>query len=186
MLPEWFVVGLGASGIVAVVIAVVFTVGTRLFPTATLETAYSSETRRKIEIREYLESIGERYAEDHPVEGQPVEFYLPERDVAVTFDARAFFRIDKSPTHPVLVEHEMPGIHLGDRLPFETPTVVIGRDRPVESAFAALELPPTADVSAVKEAYREKVKTVHPDHGGDREAFERIREAYTTAREHAD
>jgi hypothetical protein len=30
------------------------------------------------------------------------------------------------------------------------------------------------------------VKSVHPDQGGDREEFQRLRDAYQIAREHAD
>jgi len=35
----------------------------------------------------------------------------------------------------------------------------------------------------VKAAYRERIKEVHPDHGGDRETFEAVREAYAAARQ---
>jgi curved DNA-binding protein CbpA len=38
----------------------------------------------------------------------------------------------------------------------------------------------------VKAAYREQVKDAHPDHGGDHEEFQRVREAYVTAKNHAD
>lgn len=186
MALDWLVIGLGASGVVAVLIAVVFAAGTRLFPTRTSPgPRYSGEAKRRTEIKEYLSAIGERYAEDHFVAGQEVEFYLPERDVAVTFDARAYFRIDKSPTYPVLVEHEMPGAHLGDRLPFETPRITDPTVDTTRAAFAVLGLPPTASRAEVKAAYRTKIKDAHPDHGGDRRAFQRIREAYTTARNRA-
>jgi curved DNA-binding protein CbpA len=43
-----------------------------------------------------------------------------------------------------------------------------------------------ATSDAVRDAYRAQVKDVHPDHGGDRESFRRLREAYTMAREHAE
>ena len=184
---DWLLVGLGASGVVTVLVGVVFVAGTRLFPTrASPHGAYSGEGKRRTEIREYLSAIGERYAEDHVVEGQRVEFYLPERDVAVTFDARAYFRIDGSPTRPVLVEHELPGASLGGRLPFETPELTGATADTTRAAFEALGLPTTADAGAIKRAYREKIKEAHPDHGGDRAAFQRIREAYTTAKEAAD
>lgn len=187
MEPDWLLVGLGASGVVAVLVGVVFVAGTRLFPTKESPRGpYTGEAKRRTEIREYLSAIGERYAEDYVVEGQRVEFYLPERDVAVTFDARAYFRIDKSPTRPVLIEHEMPGARLGDRLPFETPALAPTTVDTTRAAFAVLGLPPTADAEAVKRAYRKRVKEAHPDHGGDIEAFQRIREAYTTAKEETD
>ena len=152
----------------------------------------SGEVRRRREFRACLDAIDEPYAEDHVVEGQPVAFYLPKRDVAITFDARAYYRIERSPTHPVLVEHEMPGVHLGDRLPFEVPEVDFGpaktdddRRAPVTAAFAELGVPTTATLDEVKSAYRQKVKEVHPDQGGDEDDFKRVREAYTTAKQHA-
>jgi hypothetical protein len=107
--------------------------------------------------------------------------------VAITFDPRTFYRLERSATHPVLVEHELPGVHLGSRLPFETPAVDFGPDEeedvaPDDTAFAVLGLPRTASEAEVRRAYREKVKEAHPDHGGDEEEFKRVREAYATAR----
>ncbi|MFC4549951.1 MULTISPECIES: J domain-containing protein [Halorussus] len=186
-LPEWLVVGLWLSAAVGVVIAGVFFVGARLYPTESPGPGTSGEGRRRVEIRQYLTAIGEEFAEDHFVEGQHVAFYLPERDVAITFDARAYFRIERSPTFAVLVEHEMPGMHLGDRLPFETPELDVedGGVDPTEAAFAVLGVGPNATLAEIKQAYREKVKEVHPDHGGDREAFQQVREAYTAAKNRA-
>ena len=188
MLPEWLVVGLWLSAGVGLLIGVIFAVGARLYPTRPSEaTRASGEGRRRIEIRQYLSDIGEEFAEDHFVEGQHVAFYLPERDVAITFDARAYFRIEHSPTYAVLVEHEMPGVHLGDRLPFETPALDEDENRvdPTAAAFAVLGVPTNATLREIKGAYRRKVKEVHPDHGGDREEFQQVREAYTTARKRA-
>ena len=187
MLPEWLVAGLWLSAGVSALIGAIFVAGARLFPTRTPGPGTSGEGRRRVEIRQYLSAIGESFAEEHFVEGQHVAFYLPERDVAITFDARAYFRIERSPTYAVLVEHEMPGIHLGDRLPFETPELDPEDDEqsrldPTEAAFAVLGVPPNATLTEVKRAYRERVKEVHPDHGGDREAFQQVREAYTTAK----
>ena len=186
MAPEWLLLGSGGAVAVTAAVTVVFVVGARLFPTAERPPRYDGETRRRAEIREYLSAIGEPFAEDHPVGGQPVAFYLPERDVAITFDARAYFRIDGTPTRAVLVEHEMPGVHLGDRLPFETPVVETGDDRTATAAaFAVLGVPATASAREIQQAYRRQVKQVHPDHGGDREAFERLREAYAAAKQQA-
>lgn len=187
-MPDWLVSGLWLSLAVAVVIAGIFVVGARLFPTqqTTNATYVFGEGKRRIEIRQYLRAIGEDFAEDHFVAGQHVAFYLPKRDVAITFDARAFFRIEKSRTYAVLVEHEMPGHHLGDRLPFETPT--LEQEEEVDTtraAFAILGVPTGATLAEIKSAYREKVKDVHPDHGGTQEEFQRVREAYTTAKNHA-
>jgi DnaJ-domain-containing protein 1 len=176
-------------------VAGVFAVGVRLFPTQPRKTAeiVDGDARRRTEIRQYLSAIGEAFAEDHFVEGQEVAFYLPKRDVAITFDARAYYRIERSQTYAVLCEHEMPGVNLGYRLPFDTPEVEFGTDDPAddpavdpqEAAFSVLGLPSGASESEVKAAYREKVKEVHPDHGGDTEAFRRVREAYTAAQKHA-
>lgn len=186
MVPEWLVLGLGGAAVVAVAVAGIFVAGSRLFPTAERPPRYGGETKRRVEIREYLSAIGEEFAEDHPVGGQPVAFYLPKRDVAITFDARAYFRIEGSTTRAVLVEHEMPGVHLGSRLPFETPAIETGETTdPTNAAFAILGVPATASIGEVKRAYRRKVKQVHPDHGGDREEFERLREAYAAARQRA-
>jgi DnaJ-domain-containing protein 1 len=81
----------------------------------------------------------------------------------------------------------MPGRGLGRRLPFEVPELdpepVV--DNPVSVAFAELDLDPRASPDEVKSAYRTKIKEAHPDHGGDREEFKRLQDAYATARDHA-
>ena len=195
-LPAWLLWGVALGLLGSVAAAGVFLVGVRLFPTQTPEGAGpSGDARRRVEIREYLDTIGETYAEGRAVEGETVAFYLPERDVAITFDPRAFYRIDRSATHAVLVEHEMPGINLGYRLPFETPTVDDGSDAATDdlspdvsdsdartAALATLGLPAEASSEEIRAAYRERVKEVHPDHGGDEESFKQVREAYTTAK----
>jgi hypothetical protein len=191
-LPSWLVLGvlLGLAG--SGVVAAAFLLADRLLPGERPDRrrARSGETRRRTEFREYLDAIDEPYAEDHPVEGQRVAFYLPEREVAITFDARAYFRIDGSGVHPVLVEHEVPGAMLGERLPFETPAVEFDDETrglpPIQAAFAELGVSVGASSGEIKRAYRDRVKEVHPDQGGDEDAFRRVREAYTTAREHAE
>ena len=191
-LPEWLVLGilLGVAGSVAV--AGLFVVASRLFPDkqGARQRRDGGEQRRRAELREYLTAIDEQFAENHFVCGQHVAFYLPKRDVAITFDARAYYRIERSPTVPILVEHEMPGAAVGQRLPFETPTVDLGRERepdrdPRRQAFAELGLRETATLDEVKSAYRNRVKQVHPDHGGSEDEFKRVREAYTLAKQHA-
>ncbi|NHN47603.1 J domain-containing protein [Halostella sp. JP-L12] len=194
--PRWLLVGLALGAAFSVVVAGVFVAGARLFPdSATARRADAGgdrerpgEAKRRAEIRRYLQRIDEPYAEDHLVCGQRVAFYLPKRDVAVTFDAHAYFRIDGSRTRAVLIEHEMPGAHLGGRLPFETPEIERETDErdAVGAAFAALGLPRGASADRVKSAYRTRVKEVHPDHGGDEEAFRRVREAYSLAKEHSE
>ncbi|WP_254274008.1 J domain-containing protein [Haloarcula marina] len=191
-LPEWLVLGvlLGAAG--SVVVAGLFVAAARLFPAENhaRQLRDGGEERRRTELREYLHAIDEQFAENHFVEGQHVAFYLPKRDVAITFDARAYYRIERSETVPVLVEHEMPGVHLGARLPFETPEVSLGPDPdrspdPGVQAFAELGLRQNATLAEVKSAYRDRVKEVHPDHGGDEDDFKRVREAYTMAKQRA-
>jgi DnaJ-domain-containing protein 1 len=191
--PPWLLGGLSLAAVFSVLAAALFVVAERAFDdvgrAAPQSGSVSSEGRRRREIREYLDAIDERYAEDHPVGSDHVAFYLPGRDVAVTFDAQAYFRIAGSGTTAVLCEHEMHGHHLGPRLPFEVPDVDYGEpvdeDDVVRAAFDALDLPVTADVETVRSAYRERVKDVHPDHGGSEEAFKRVRDAYTTAKDHA-
>ncbi|MFB6172855.1 MAG: J domain-containing protein [Haloarculaceae archaeon] len=187
-LPESLVLGVLLGLGCSLFVAGLFAAGERLSPTRAGQTrTWSGDDRRREEIRHYLRAIGEPFAEAHRVGSDTVAFYLPERDVAITFDARAFYRIERSQTTAVLVEHEMPGVHLGHRLPFETPPVDLGGPAeptadPTERAFAVLGLPTTASRAEVRAAYRERVKEVHPDHGGDRESFRRVREAYTTAK----
>ena len=192
-LPEWLLVGLlvGVAGSLGV--AGLFVVANRRYPSPVEpgSAGVDGDRRRRDELRAYLRAIDEPFAEDHPVAGQAVAFYLPERDVAITFDARAYYRIERSDTAAVLVEHEMPGVQLGARLPFEVPSVAFGEasassdSQPAVAAFRELGLSPAATLSDVKSAYRDRVKDVHPDLGGDEESFKRVREAYTTAKQHA-
>lgn len=54
----------------------------------------------------------------------------------------------------------------------------------VEEAYRTLGLDPGADGDAVRSAYREKVKEVHPDtDSGSEEAFKRVNRAYETLTE---
>ncbi|QLH80067.1 J domain-containing protein [Halosimplex rubrum] len=192
-MPHWLVVGLALGVASSVLAACLFVAANRLYPSRQARRRRNDgEHRRRAELREYLDAIDESYAESHFVEGQHVAFYLPERDVAITFDAQAYYRIERSPTVPVLVEHEMPGVHLGDRLPFDVPEVEFGPDEadeervdPAVAAFSELGVPTSASLEEVKAAYRQKVKEVHPDQGGDEDEFKRVREAYTTAKQHA-
>jgi hypothetical protein len=202
VLPDWLGLGLLITGAVTAVTAALFVLVRRRFPTRPVSPASerSGEWKRRREIRQYLRAIDEPFAEDHFVAGRHVAFYLPEREVAVTFDAPAYFRIRNAGTDVVLAEHEMPGWALGGRLPFETSDVAdefgartgsdeggaAGHVDSVEAAFRTLGVPRTASEADVKAAYRERVKDVHPDHGGQRETFERVREAYATARQAAE
>ena len=222
-LPGWLLAGVALGGLLGLGAAAVFLVGVRLFPDPVTGTpgTEGGERRRRAEIRRYLAAIGEPYREDHVVAGRPTAFYLPGREVAITFDARDYFRLERAGVRTVLLEYELPGAQLGSRLPFETPDVGSGSDgdgsrgpggeresrwrrrareareagapgsRPsgrgaAESAFRTLGLAAGASEAEVREAYRERVKDVHPDHGGDLESFRELREAYTVARERAE
>lgn len=121
--PEWLFLGLAYAAGAAVLATAAFALGERAFPTRPFSgsTGSSGEWRRRGEIREYLDSIGEEYVEDGVVEGVHAAFYLPLRDVAVTFDPDTYNALKPTDTYVVFVEHEMHGHHLGQRLPFETP-----------------------------------------------------------------
>ncbi|WP_435127532.1 J domain-containing protein [Halobaculum sp. D14] len=193
--PRWLVDGVGLGVAASVALAVVFAAAVRWLPgpAAASATCGDGSTRRRAEIRDYLRRIDERYVERYDLDGHEVAFYLPDRDVAITFDAQAYFRLRNADRDGalsvVLCEHEMPGHQLGRRLPFDVPDVHLGPPEatdPVRSAFETLGLPSTADGDAVERAYREKVKEVHPDQGGSREAFTAVREAYATAQNHVE
>lgn len=196
ILPDWLLLGTLLGVVLSLAVASVFALGSHFFPDrATSGGEKSGDARRRTEIRQYLQAIDEPFAENHFIADHTVAFYLPKHDVAITFDARAFYAIEHSPTHAVLVEHEMPGIRLGNRLPFETPDIGVQTDNrdgsdkgvdPPEAALAVLGLPSNATEQQIKEAYREKVKAVHPDMGGDPKSFQQVKEAYATAREYAD
>lgn len=197
VVPPWVIVGVVLGSIASVVVALIFYVGHRLSPPAEHASRSGnggSDARRRREIREYLRAVGERFREDHAVGEVIVPFYLPERGVAITFDAHDYFRLEGEGVFTILCEHELPGRGLGRRLPFDVaePTWETDRSKevpsrdPVGDAFDELGLPTDADADEVKRAYREQIKEVHPDQGGDEEAFRRVREAYATASNHAD
>ena len=212
-IAPWLLAGLGLGALFTVLVAGAFLAGERWFPAPEQAAASgpdSGETRRRGEIRDYLDRIGEIYTEDGVVDGFTVAFLLTDRDVAVTFDARAYLGLRDSGVHPILIEHEMPGGALGRRLPFETPdpeptdetgasadddrwgqmgeaaadarALAADAER-VRAAYATLGLSTDADRETVREAYRDRVKRVHPDQGGDRETFQRLQEAYALAKE---
>jgi hypothetical protein len=187
-LPSWLVAGVVLGAVCSLLVAAVFLLAGRLIPGESRDpgSRQTSEGRRREEFRTYLDAIDEQYVEDRVVGGREVAFYLPERDVVITFDAQAYYRIDHPESAVILAEHEMPGSMLGDRLPFETPTVAASAPGPAREAFAELGVPAGASADEIRRAYRRKVREVHPDQGGDEDEFKRLREAYTTAREHAE
>ncbi|SNR23023.1 J domain-containing protein [Halorubrum vacuolatum] len=217
IVPPWLlvgtVIGLGAS----VVVALLFVVGNWISPTPAVGGAHRADrsgthvpgdVRRIREIRAYLTAIDERFHEDHEVSGVQVPFYLPERGVAITFNAREYFRLERDGVFAILCEHEMPGRGLGRRLPFEVnepewhERETTGRRtsrwtddrlggnaqsrRAIEDAFDVLGLSSNATAADVRRAYRERVKRVHPDQGGNEEEFRELQDAYATARNYAE
>lgn len=183
--PGWLALGIAIAIGLTVVFAAVFALGERLFPSTTTHTRgrVNGESKRRREIRDYLEAIGEEYTEDYRVDSHTVAFYLLDRDVAITFDGVTFFGLEDSTTYGILVEHEMPGAHLGARLPFETPDVSFPAETTtpdqLSKAYAVLGVSVDATDREIRSAYRERVKEVHPDHGGDEEEFQRVQDAYT-------
>ena len=198
VVPRWILLGVALGTIASMLAAVAFFLGNRFIAPSVAAAGPNqtdaSDERRRREIREYLTAIDERFREDHALGDVAVPFYLPQREVAITFDAHDYFRLEGEGVYTVLCEHEMPGRGLGRRLPFDViepdwgpsrPPAGNGRD-PVAAAFAELDVDRDADAAEVKHAYRERVKETHPDQGGDEESFKRVREAYATARNHAD
>ncbi len=194
-LPRWLYVGVFAGLLLSVGCALAFLVAGRLFPDRATPTGQwrSTEERRRTEIRQYLTEIGETFVENKVIAGERVAFYLPRRDVVVTFDAKAYLALEPTPTDVILAEHEMPGPALGTRLPFPTPDPA--RTKPSETrhtqrwratppsdasstAYAELGIDGDADIQTVRHAYRERLKDVHPDHGGTEEELKRVRDAY--------
>jgi DnaJ-domain-containing protein 1 len=190
----WALLGVGLGAVASVIVAAVFYFGERLFPTAerTFQDHHvDGSLRRHAEIRSYLNAIGERFVEDVDLAGHTAAFYLPHRDVAITFDPRVFFGLEDAPTFVVLCEDEMPAGQLGRRLPFEVAEPERTRSRPtvdasVNNAFQKLGLEAGASTDEVRTAYRSQVKDVHPDRGGTEAEFKKLREAYTTAKEYSE
>lgn len=193
-LPAWLLLGVGLGVVASAAVGAVFYFGDRLFPPVDRsgQRGYVDGTlRRHAEIRSYLTAIDERFVENADLDDLITAFYLPERDVAITFDPRVFFALETASTYVVLCEDEMPAGNLGRRLPFEVEEPEpAGRrstaDRSVTSAFQALGLDAGASQDEVRNAYRSQVKEVHPDSGGTEAEFKQLQEAYTTAKEHAD
>ena len=195
--PAWILIGVALGGVASALAAVVFYLGNRFVAPSVAAAgdgrSAAADERRRGEIRDYLTAIDERFREDHALGDVAVPFYLPEREVAITFDAHDYFMLEGEGVYTVLCEHEMPGRGLGRRLPFDvvepdrgpTPAAEGGGRDPIAAAFAELDVDRDADADEVKRAYRERVKETHPDQGGDEESFRRVREAYATARNHA-
>jgi len=57
---------------------------------------------------------------------------------------------------------------------------------PVASPFEVLSVDRDADLDEVTRAYRERVKEAHPDHGGSKREFQRVRAAYEELKDGVD
>ncbi|WP_050033060.1 J domain-containing protein [Halorubrum halophilum] len=142
LLPPWVALGLALGAVASALVALAFYLGDRYVGPAPSDgtgragpggvgdgmggaggpgpgSGSAGDERRRREIRDYLRAIGEDFREDHAFDGVAVPFYLPERGVAITFDAHDYFRLEGEGTYTVLCEHEMPGRGLGRRLPFD-------------------------------------------------------------------
>jgi len=192
LLPTWLVLGIAVGIIASVAVAAVFYFGDRLFPETTQYDHHRVDgtLRRHVEIRSYLNAIGEPFVEEYELNGLEVAFYLPKRDVVITFDPRVFFGLESADTYVVLCEDEMPVANLGRRLPFEvkeptgTPTPPTA-DHTVATAFEELGLEAGATEDEVRNAYRSLVKDAHPDRGGSEAEFKQLQDAYTTAKSYS-
>ncbi len=193
LLPTWLVLGVIVGFFASVAVAAAFYFGDRLFPDRTQSYDHrhvDGTLRRHVEIRSYLNAIGEPFVEEYELDGMEVAFYLPRRDVVVTFDPRVFFGLESAETYVVLCEDEMPIANLGRRLPFEVeeprrnPTPPRA-DQTVATAFETLGLEAGASEDAVRDAYRSQVKQAHPDRGGSEAEFKQLQDAYTTAKDYS-
>ncbi|GAA0554190.1 DnaJ domain-containing protein [Halorubrum ejinorense] len=122
LLPRWVLWGIVLGAVATVAVALVFYLGDRFAPSRVAEAGdrgAAGDERRRREIRTYLQAAGERFSEDHGFDDVVVPFYLPERGVAITFNAHDYFRLEGEGVYTVLCEHEMPGRGLGRRLPFD-------------------------------------------------------------------
>lgn len=125
--PEWVFIGLAYTAGAATLAIAAFALGGWEFPANPLQGtrfggAFGS-SRRRGNIRRYLDAIREPYVEDHVVEGIRCAFYLPDRDIAIAVSPEAADRLRATDTYVIYCEPRMRADQLGDRLPFDTPNV---------------------------------------------------------------
>lgn len=181
-LPTWLVDGILLGLVAASGVLIVYLVGLRWLDLGTDRSRHHDpDGLRRTEVRAYLAAIGEPAEEGTTIGGVKVDFWLPDRDVAITFDAADYFGLVEAGVTAVLLEHEVPGHRIGARLPFETPSVDDWTPSTAsDDAWARdrLGVGAEADEAAIRRAYRERIVEVHPDHGGDVDAFIDVVEAY--------
>ncbi|MDX1745159.1 MAG: hypothetical protein R3324_04415, partial [Halobacteriales archaeon] len=95
-LPVWFRVGILGGIAIAALAGVLFYLGDRLFPAPrTTRRGDGGEARPRAAIRAYLTEVGEEFVEGYSIHGVDVAFFLPDRTVAITFDALGYFRLTR-------------------------------------------------------------------------------------------
>lgn len=119
-LPSWLVSGLLLGVAASVVVALVFVLGERYIPDPDRSgRRVGGPGQQRAELRAIFDEADEPFLEDYQLGTTTVAFYLPDRDVAITFDPRAYLRLVDGPSHVVLCEHGVPGATIGRRLPFD-------------------------------------------------------------------
>lgn len=119
-LPSWLISGLLLGVAASIVVAVVFALGERYIPDPDRSgRRVGGPGQQRAELREIFDEADEPFLEDYQLGTTTIAFYLPDRDVAITFDPRAYLRLVDGPTHVVLCEHGVPGATIGRRLPFD-------------------------------------------------------------------
>ncbi|MFP4591477.1 MAG: molecular chaperone DnaJ, partial [Halobacteriales archaeon] len=107
-LPGWLVAGVALGAVAAMGALIVFAVGTRRYGTPPTGGVSDPHAPRRAEVRAYLVGLGEVFTERETIAGHAVDFWLPHRGVAVTFDASAYLALSSSGYRAVLLEHELP------------------------------------------------------------------------------
>lgn len=180
-LPSWLIDGVLLGLVAAAGVLGVYLIGMRWFDLGQpARDQYDPDGLRRAEVRAYLIAIGETAVESLEIGGIPTDFWLPKRQVAITFDADAYFRLRDAGVTAVLLEHEVPGDRIGPRLPFETPSLSgsSGQTPGDRWAYETLRVSTGATEEAIDRAYRARIKAVHPDQGGDADELIAVIRAY--------
>ena len=179
--PTWLVHGIILGLVFSLGVFLVYMAGQRWWELGRPAAGrYDPDGLRRAEVRAYLVAIGEDAVESFRIDGIETDFWLPQRQVAITFDASVYFRLRDAGVTVVLLEHEVPGHRIGPRLPFETPPLqsTTAETNGTDWAHSVLGVEIGADDAAIEQAYRDRIKEVHPDVGGDQAALIEVLEAY--------